>query len=685
MPLPGPGGPLWAVALLLGAGSVAVLGELLRAVAARAIGTWRDVGPIERVVLDVYLGGGLLYLLAAVRLGLFTAPLVAALPIAAALLLLFDAGRRRRRGDPGEGAVRALASLRRPIPLLVIGSALALYVIERGVALPIGTGNTFDASLLTTYTALLLQHGSIPLSFAPYATSSILYPQGTTVWLGWAELTFGLPPARTSLLVTPLFFALAPLSAFALGRRLVGSERAGLAFALTLAWLAPWTRDLVGGSNDFVFAFPLVLLLAGFAAPWFRGTVPKLGEAVGLGLLVGYSAALNPVGAEWLLPAVFLAGLWTGLSGTARGGPWLRAWVAAAAASLLGVVPSLYVLVLGRSSPGFVPGAAAAPAGSPTGITGSQFLGSIDPFLFRARDFQLSLLPPVRLELALLLALGLALLVLVRRESALGRYLGPFRRFAAIGSGVLVALLGLLWLAATGFGPAVVLSAITSAGEISAWLFTVYVLVAALPLVIALERAAAAPRPEPIGADRPARRSWTPPSDRLCASDPTRRIVPLAIALLILAPGVALTPTMLPPALAGLYHDFGNVTASDLELLEYAGAHLPPGARVLVAPGSAALFLPGYATNIVLLYPLVPGFPYVNASYTVVVNELSNGTLDAAGRVALAVLAVNYIVVTGNSTLLWPAFSATPLLNDPASFPLVVRFGDAFLFERVGG
>jgi hypothetical protein len=630
-------------------------------------------------VVDFYLGGAVLYLVAALPFGLFIVPVVAGLPAVAAAGIIAYA--ILRRGTPATaGLVPSLRAFLRPAYLLVLASAAAVYGLELALAAPVGTGNTFDSGLLTTYTGLLLRNHTIPLSFQPYATPAILYPQGTTVWLGWAQWVLELPAARTSLLVTPLFLALAPLAGFVFGRRWFATERGGLAVALMLAWLAPATRVMVAGSNDFVFAFPLVLLLAGESAEWLRSPPPVLADAFGFGLLAGYSAALNPVGAEWLLPAMFVSGL---LARPALGGRlrrWFLDWGVAIATALVGVLPSLYVLVKGYASPGFIPGSAAPPSGYPTGITASQFVGSIDPFLFRPQDVELSPVPALRLELAILIVLGLAVLVVVGRRSALGRYIDPFRTFA-LGAGVsLVGWMSVVWAASSGFGPTVALGHITSVGELSTWLFTVYVAIASVPLLLALERffgtwpAAGLPIPQE---NRP-RRPWR----RAIPQSASRTLVPLAVALVVVMPGVALTPTALAPVLSQLYHDFGNVTADDFALLEYAGAHLPSGARVLIAPGSAADFLPGYAANLVLLYPLIPGWPWVNSSYHLLVSELSNATLDGRGLQALAALDVGFIVVTGNSTTLWPAFSPAPLLADPGAFPLVFHEGDAYLFAR---
>jgi len=434
--IPGPGVAAWGLTLLAWAALAALVGELVRTLGARFVPLWRRPEPIERGLVDLYLGGALLYLIAVVPWGAFVLPVVLGLPIVAlaGVAVLAVRAMRRLGGAPAIG--RAFATLRDPTRIVVLLSALALFVVELAVAAPIATGNTFDSSLLTLYTSLLLSHHQTVTSFAPYASTGILYPQGTTVWLGDAQLLFGLPAARTALLVTPFFLGLAPLAGFVFGRRLFGRDHAGLAVALLLAWVGVGTRGVVFGSNDFVFAFPLVLLLAGQAVVWLRPPVPAVGDVVGFGLLLGYSAALNPVGAEWLLLALPVAALLVHprCTGDLRG--WFGRWALAVLATLVGVVPSLYVLVVGRSSPGFIPGATGAAPGAPTGLSTPQFLGSIDPFLFGSSDTGLSTVAALRLELAVLIALGLAVLLLVGRDSALGRYLEPFRPFVAAAAAV---------------------------------------------------------------------------------------------------------------------------------------------------------------------------------------------------------------------------------------------------------
>jgi hypothetical protein len=677
--VPGPPGGLWAGSLLLWAIGAAVVGEAVRGTLARWVPLWRTPETIERFVLDLYLGGAALYLVAATEVGAFARPVVLVVPVVAAAVLLYRVRSLRQAGGAPGAAARLAGVVGDRWALVAVASALGLYAVEVAAALPVATGNTYDSSLLTTYVALLLQHGSLPLSFHPYGSPAILYPQGSTVWLAWAQLDFGLPAARTSLLVTPLFLALTPLSGFVLGRRVVGTSAAGAAFAVALAWLGPSTRALVGGSNDFVFALPLVLLLAAQANVWASTAVPRLTDALGFGLLLGYAAAVNVVGAEWLLPAVVVLGAASTPAFAGRLAAWWSRWAASVAAAAVAGIPSWYVLAQARIAPGSLAGALTSAPGSSVGIGLSNLLGSVDPFLFGAGDIELSPIPLVRLELAVLLVLAVAALLWLGSSPHPPEGWRSLSRWALAAAVALVAWLIVQVAAGLPGSPVRELAFVSSAAEFSLSLFTVYAIVAAVPLGLALERL----RPVGVTAASSARRV-----DRPRRSPLSGAFAPVAFAVIVVVPAVVLTPTSLGPVLTSTYADFGNVSGADFDLLAYAGAHFAPGTRVLVAPGSAGEFLPGYVRGIVLVFPMVPGWTRLNASYNLVVGELTHGVLGTAGLEALASLHLDRIVVTGNNTVLWPAFWAAPLLdaevNSTPTFPVVFHEADAWVFNASG-
>jgi hypothetical protein len=673
--LPGPSGLTWALELLLLAGAFLPAGELLRRVAAPWVSLFRNLGWIERVLLDLYLGGGGLYLIAVVPLGLFYLPVVIAYLAGAAAILFFMVARRGRTLVASH-APRLFFAGRRLWPgLMVTAATVAVFAIEVIVAEGVPTGNSFDTSILSDYVALLLLHHQVPVSFAPIAPQFTSYPQGATVWLAAAQTIFSLPPARTPLLVTPLFLSLSPVAGYVLGRRQLDSSWAGAAIGLTFALVASWTRVMVAASNDFVFSFPLVLWLLARLDLWRGPGVPSWPDTAAFGALLGYSAALNPVGAEWLAPTIVAIGL---VSGGARW-KYLRTavprWVGALAVGLLFVIPAFWAILRGggdlfASSAGVkLP----APTGLP-GISPAQLVGSVDPFLFRPGDLWLSPFPALRFELAILLVAGAAVLVI----PSLFRRLGPsgpaFRQLVAAGMGIAILILLADVGAALGVSALDALALVSSAAEVSIYLFAIYAVLAAIPIYV-LAGFALENFPEPTAPpEAPAARASGTLRFRWRSTNGPP-VVGVALVVVLLVPGVVVTGTDFPPYLQTLYGHFGRVTSADFSLLAWAAHGLPTGARVLVAPGSAAQFLPGYA-NVQLVYPVQRIAQ--NASYVDLDRQLVLGHLNATAYQELGWLGIQYIVVTGNTTNLWAPFSPAALSGP--RFSLVFQQEDAYVF-----
>jgi hypothetical protein len=676
--LPGPSGLTWALELLLFVGAFVPAGELLRRVAARWVSLFRNLGWVERLLLDLYLGGGGLYVLATVPLGLFGLPLVVAYLVGGAAVLLFVV--LWNRGPPPASVNRKpFGGVTNLLPaLLVVGATVAVFAIEVGVGEGVPTGNSFDTSLLADYVALLLLHHQVPVSLAPIAPQLTSYPQGATVWLAAAQLLYSLPAARTPLLVTPLFLSLSPLAGYVVGRRQLGSPWAGVAVGLTFALLGSWTRVMVATSNDFVFSFPLVLWLLARLDLWRGGHAPRWPDALAYGAVLGYSAALNPVGAEWLFPTLVVLGLIAG----GFQGAYLRAavprWVGALATSLLFVSPALWTILAGGGTLFASAGAVTVP--SPTGLPGispAQLVGSIDPFLFRAHDIWLSPFPALRFELAVLLVAGAAVLVIPDLFRRLGPSGPPFRQLVAMTLVVAILILLVEVGAAQGFRALNGLALISSSAEVSIYLFAIYTLLAAIPIYLLIGLALQRPPGPgtPTAGAPPSPPSW---ARHRSSSITGPQVIGVALAIVLLASGVAVTGTDFPPYLHELYESYGRVTPSDFALFAWAAHGLPAGARVLVAPGSAAQFLPGYAP-VVLVFPVQRIAQ--NVSYVDLDAQLVHGRLNATGYQELGWLDIQYVVVTGNTTNLWAPFNATALMTP--GFDDVFQQGDAYVFARV--
>ncbi|HEV2230870.1 MAG TPA: hypothetical protein VGS18_01625, partial [Thermoplasmata archaeon] len=329
MSWPGPAYWPWAAELALLALGFVVLGEAVRRPLARWSVFLADPSPIARLLIDLYVGGGLLYLLVALPLGGFFEGTVPALLGIGGIALAVELARSPGPSRLPERFMAWIRCLGRPAPLIAVASALVLGLGELAIAFPIPTGNTFDSGVLTYFVSRLVGLHHIAYTYLPSTPFALAYPQGTTAWLGAYQSVYGLPPARTSLLVTPLFFALAPLGAYVVGERLIGRPSDGALLAIVFAFVGSWTRVLVGGSNDFVAAFPLVLLLFAGLSPWHGRTLLRWGDALSFGALAGVAASLNPAGPIWVLLTIAALAPFARPAFSGRPFPWIARWAAA--------------------------------------------------------------------------------------------------------------------------------------------------------------------------------------------------------------------------------------------------------------------------------------------------------------------------------------------------------------------
>jgi hypothetical protein len=681
-----PAAAAWLVlALPLYAGGFVLVGEALRRPLARFSSLLAATRPIERVLIDLYLGGALGLALAYLPFGVFypvTLPLlVAGAALAVGVELVYLPGRRDTVLARTRRFVRALT---RPGPAVAWAAGAALFVGELALAASASAGNTFDGSVLTFFASRLELTHHLPTSFLPSAPVPIAYPPGTTIYLAGAQELLGMAPAPAAPLLTSLFLGLAPIAGYALGERLVGRGSAGAGVALVLVLLGTYPRLVLAGHYDFLLALPLYLLLLGWTADlWASRRGPGWGDALAFGALAGVSATLNPTGAIWLF-LVALAIPWFVAPRIGRSVAWLARWAGGLALGIFFVLPQLLVALDPGGPRGGPRGAGPLGAGATAPALPAVLLGLLNPFQLGTGNLALSPIPEIELELALLLLLGALVLALGGNRSALGA--GRRRFGAVVFAGALVAALVVI-LAQAGQGsvyrPLELVAGVTSVYESSLLFLTLLTLIAAEPLIELLERARsgyeslcrASPR------ERASPRAGSRPPHPL---DGTDTVLVVGLALLILVPGAVTTAAVVPGYAATTYRAFGNLSSGDLAMLAWGRDHLPAGARVLVAPGGAGEFLVGYAPKITLLYPMFGG-PFGNGSFRTLDRELQNGTLDAAGVRALDDLAVGFVVFTQPNSVLFPnAWEPGPFLGPapPAGFVLAFHEQDAFVFAR---
>ena len=127
---PGPPSVPWGLALLFFGVALLPTGELIRRVGARFAGAWRIDDPIERAVLDLFLGAAPLYVLGSLPGALYVAALPSALVLAGGAGLLLWLWAERRRGRPGPFTGRfAWERLAEPGTVAVLAGAGLLYLL----------------------------------------------------------------------------------------------------------------------------------------------------------------------------------------------------------------------------------------------------------------------------------------------------------------------------------------------------------------------------------------------------------------------------------------------------------------------------------------------------------------------------------------------------------------------------
>lgn len=688
--------------MVLDAAFFGILGEAVHRALTRAGLRSPRWGLEERVVVDLSLGAGLLFALLWIPLPIFGIPLLLGLLVASVLALGLTGFPREFRRWAAQGPERVRAALSPP-NLIVLASFLLVLGLEVWVASQSPTGNTLDEANAALSTSSLLAMGHFGSTLAPFSSYPALAPRGMVVWFAVPVQLLGLPAYSAPFSVTPLFLALSTLAAASVGRRWVGDAWGGAAFAATLALLASWPRLLAVGSDDFAFALPLALLLLPALGSVLdpRGSPRAAPAWPWIALLAGLDLTYSPVPLEVLGLGVVLGAVGLALSFPSKIRELLRRSShlgLAGILSLLAALPTLLLFATGsvRASP---------VAGEPHALGWSRFLTYTDPFLFGPSQTWVSPFPILLAELLTLLMVG-CLLLLFGLPARLGPWTGLSVARRDVGLGVSGAVGLLLLMLPGGSNP---LYWVGNASETSILLLVFEAMIAALPVGLGAKylfggegadrrgRTPLAPRSLPAPA-RPAPRLPPPVANRWVP------LVVLLVGVLAVVPPVVETATAVPTYLAGQTAPLGNVTPDDLAALRALGG-LPVG-PVLVAPGSAGEFAPAFSRDPVV-YPLVGiggelGYaplmthghlslpfsgPASNATYQALVAELTYGNLTSSVPGQLEELGIRYVVVTGDSTTLFPPFLPAPLLDCPSVFPLLypgagghAEGGDAYVF-----
>jgi hypothetical protein len=641
----------------------------------------------ERFLISLYAAGGLLFAIASSPVPIFYAPAVEGLLVLGAIVLIILWAREHWKPLRG-----VLAYARTPPALLLALGTVALLSFEVINAGSSPLPNAFDGASQALFVRLLLLNHVVPFTLQPYATAGVIYPQGTAVWLSLPALLWGWPVVLLPAVVPLLFLSLSIPAVYCWGERWGGfrttsGRRTGLLLSAFFGVTACWPRLFVGGSYDFALALPLVFLILGWLVPLANRAPWSWRETAGVALLVGTVLSLSVAAGETLLFLLVVTILVI---------PPVRWKVIREVLPRVGVLVAFGLAFLLRSVVGSIlwfsyPGHILSAAGSPpyhspapivpTSITYREVTGMLDPFvLWKGK---LSPFPYLSLEIAVLLAIGIILLatVLLTDRRAIAALLPKgLPRWILTYLGVTFAATAFLVLAESTNPVLIGIESFASVTEESILLFIGFQVVAALPLLAAAmflgsRRLSVTGLPRNPGSS-PGRR----PFPRRAAGRSRAQSLCIAGAILLIAvplsTGVGFTLLDGPGFLRTQSTQDGNATPGDFATLEWAGTNLPACSRVLVAPGSAALFLPEYA-DAQVVFPMIP--TPVNLSYNISVANLTSGVYGPQTQSALLSLEVTEVFVTGKTSVSYAPFQLDPLLGSP-DFTLLHSDSDAYVF-----
>jgi len=283
-----------------------IIGEPVRVVVSRYSRLLKNLDILQILVINVYLGGLILYAISMVPLSLFNETLACGIIIVFAVLSLFLHRKKvgRMRSIFQSNLVLSsihdyfskyrLALLESIIVLCMFLAALWIQVtpLPRFVF-----GSIHDTSLHALFTEIILENGYVPSTMQPYLPEGVVYPQAAHVFFAYGCYMLGYVPPETILYVTALFQALGVLAAYYLGKAL-SSRPLGVSLAFIFLCVSRWPRLLTWGANPYLLAFPLQFILFSFIPPLLNWKAEmklekKMLKFLAVGILFGYLAALH--------------------------------------------------------------------------------------------------------------------------------------------------------------------------------------------------------------------------------------------------------------------------------------------------------------------------------------------------------------------------------------------------------
>ena len=271
-------------------GLLVLIGEPLRLLFSKISGLFSELDVLETIVINLYLGGFVLYVVALIPLHLFNSLVLGGLSIGALVVVLLYHYYRNKLSKK---------TMELPVEKTVIISFilfLIILVINIVPTVPFIFGSVHDTSLYGLFAKVIIENQQVPETLQPYLPEGIIYPQGFFAILAYSHFMLGFSLGEAPFRITPLFQAFITLAAYFLGKSL-SDKKLGLILSFIFAFVSRWPRLLAWGSNAFVYGFSLYFVcLAVFSKVNISSSnqpQDKLSKLLVVGLLLGYLGAVH--------------------------------------------------------------------------------------------------------------------------------------------------------------------------------------------------------------------------------------------------------------------------------------------------------------------------------------------------------------------------------------------------------
>jgi len=276
---------------------LATIGKSLLFLLRRHVRSFDNLDALQELVLDVYLGGLILYILALIPLHLFS-PLVLLLILAlsSAFTVAQLVTKLWRKGNWKIDSLIGCkgSQLEQATVLAFFFVSLAIQVVPLTV---LRFGSIHDTSLHALFVQLMLENSQIPTTHQPYLPAAIIVPQGAHAIFAFAALVLCITPPLAVFHMTALLNAMTVLAAYHFGKVLDERKYAGLSTAFVFAFVSMWPMHITWGANTFMAGIPFFFIIATLLKQALRmGDVPQKHEILFflvVGLFLGYLASIH--------------------------------------------------------------------------------------------------------------------------------------------------------------------------------------------------------------------------------------------------------------------------------------------------------------------------------------------------------------------------------------------------------